>query len=257
MPDMFDPGCCRFLEWDSQFFNLRIGRLTPNRLTPEAMPFILDWCRANRIDCIYFLADPDDSETTRLTARHEFQLVDIRVTLENRWFASAHHSPLPAEKGVRTFRPDDLQALRDMAGRIHQDSRFFFDPHFPRPRSRALFETWIEKSCADAEGKVFIAEFQGKPMGYIACRRVNSQTGQIDLVGVDGPAQGQGLGGRLVKAALSWFSTGHINQAFVVTQGRNLPAQRVYQKCGFVTQSMQLWHHRWFQWPQTEQTSNG
>jgi dTDP-4-amino-4,6-dideoxy-D-galactose acyltransferase len=144
-----------------------------------------------------------------------------------------------------------------MAGRIHQDSRFFFDPHFPRPRSRALFETWIEKSCADAEGKVFIAEFQGKPMGYIACRRVNSQTGQIDLVGVDGPAQGQGLGGRLVKAALSWFSTGHINQAFVVTQGRNLPAQRVYQKCGFVTQSMQLWHHRWFQWPQTEQTSNG
>jgi ribosomal protein S18 acetylase RimI-like enzyme len=33
--------------------------------------------------------------------------------------------------------------------------------------------------------------------------------------------------------------------ATVVTQGRNIASQRLYQKHGFVTQSIQLWYHRW------------
>jgi ribosomal protein S18 acetylase RimI-like enzyme len=31
----------------------------------------------------------------------------------------------------------------------------------------------------------------------------------------------------------------------VVTQGRNVAAQRLYQRAGFVTASTQLWYHRW------------
>jgi hypothetical protein len=31
----------------------------------------------------------------------------------------------------------------------------------------------------------------------------------------------------------------------VVTQARNVPAQRLYQKCGFITRSVELWFHRW------------
>ena len=32
----------------------------------------------------------------------------------------------------------------------------------------------------------------------------------------------------------------------VVTQGRNARAQRLYQRAGFVTESVRLWFHRWF-----------
>ena len=31
----------------------------------------------------------------------------------------------------------------------------------------------------------------------------------------------------------------------VVTQGRNYSAQRLYQRCGFITQSTELWYHKW------------
>jgi RimJ/RimL family protein N-acetyltransferase len=45
---------------------------------------------------------------------------------------------------------------------------------------------------------------------------------------------------------MSWFAGQDIKTVHVVTQGRNTRAQRLYQRCGFVTRSMELWYHRWF-----------
>ncbi len=243
---MHEPGFCQYLEWDSRFFGLKVGRLTLSRLRPDVVPAVLDWCRANQIECLYFLADAEDSETARLAPEQGFRLVDVRVTLENGSFAGAA-APAPANaKGIRPFRASDLPVLRELAGRLHLDSRFFFDAHFPPARSRALFELWLEKSCQAADGKVFVAEWKSKPTGYVACRRVNGQTGRIDLLGVDTPAQGRGVGRGLVMTALGWFAAAGIARASVVTQGRNWRAQRLYQRCGFTTASRQLWYHCWF-----------
>jgi hypothetical protein len=32
----------------------------------------------------------------------------------------------------------------------------------------------------------------------------------------------------------------------VVTQGRNVRAQRIYQQFGMRTRSLELWYHRWW-----------
>jgi dTDP-4-amino-4,6-dideoxy-D-galactose acyltransferase len=244
---MQDEGVCQLLEWDSQFFGRRIGRLAPGRLAPDLMPAIFDWCGANRIAGLYFLADADHCETARLASQHGFSLMDVRVTLEH---SRLHGDLRPAPAGevvIRPFQRDDLPALRSMAGRLHQDSRFFFDPHFPPSRSRAMFEAWIEKSCRDERGAVFVAQFQGQPAGYIACRHADAQTGQIDLLGVDSPAQGRKAGRGLVSSALQWCAARGADRVLVVTQGRNVQAQRLYQRCGFTTASVQLWYHRWFE----------
>ena len=49
-----------------------------------------------------------------------------------------------------------------------------------------------------------------------------------------------------VRRFLSWSRQQHAKRVTVVTQGRNLAAQRLYQGNGFVTASLQLWYHRWF-----------
>ena len=36
-----------------------------------------------------------------------------------------------------------------------------------------------------------------------------------------------------------------IKKIFVVTQGRNYMAQRLYQSAGFKTFSTELWYHKW------------
>jgi ribosomal protein S18 acetylase RimI-like enzyme len=55
-----------------------------------------------------------------------------------------------------------------------------------------------------------------------------------------------GIGTLVVRAAQEYFHRKGVEEVSVVTQGRNIGAQRLYQKCGFLTGSVGYWFHRWF-----------
>jgi dTDP-4-amino-4,6-dideoxy-D-galactose acyltransferase len=244
MPTADTMAVCRYLDWDSEFFGQRIARLTAARLTAGNLPAIDAWCRTEKIDCLYFLADSGDEETIRLAEDHGFRLVDIRVTMAlkmSAWIADAGGA---AGDSIRAFEPADLPVLKEMAGRLHRDSRFFSDSGFPESRSRKLFEKWLENSCLRPTDRVFVAEDAGKAAGYITCHPVSPEAGQIELVAVDVPAQARGLGRALMRAALAWFAAGGMAEVTIVTQGRNVRALRLYERCGFQIRSLQLWYHR-------------
>jgi len=243
---METPEPCEFLPWDSEFFGLRIGRVRASRLEAPGVVKILEWCTANAIQCLYLLADSDHAATVRLAEDNGFRLVDVRVTLE----ANLRKRPAcPGDKGdssIRLSRPADLADLQAIARICHTDSRFYYDGHFSRSSCDALYETWIRRSCEDYADAVLVAESEGRPVGYVSCHLPRSTAqGQIGLVGLAAEARGQGLGQRLVAGALDWFAQQGIEEVSVVTQGRNVAAQRLYQRCGFLTRSIQLWYHRW------------
>lgn len=235
---------CEYLEWDSIFFGRRIARARINRLTEETVVELPFWCELNRIDCIYFLADSSDSKTASLAESSNFHFVDIRVTLNRPVRGDSTFNY--AQSRVRDALEADIPALRSIARSSHRDSRFYYDGNFPRSLCDALYETWIEKSCRGWATKVFVADDEAKAAGYITCHLPAPKTGQIGLVGVGEKAHGKGLGRALVDQALRWFIQQGVENVSVVTQGRNVRAQRLYQRTGFVTRSLELWYHRWF-----------
>lgn len=237
---------CQYLDWDSEFFRRRIARITISRLSQESIERILTWCDSQVIDCIYFLADPDDGGTIRLAEDNGFHFADIRVTLERQLDNVVFTEESRFEGSIRLCVPGDVPTLRTIAGVSHRDSRFYYDSHFPRPLCNALYETWIEKSCHGYANAVLVAELQGRPVGYISCHLLDQTTGGIGLLGVSADGQGKGLGQRLVNESLRWFAGRAMERITVVTQGRNCKAQRSYQRCGFLTRSVQLWYHQWF-----------
>jgi len=70
--------------------------------------------------------------------------------------------------------------------------------------------------------------------------------GRIGLVGAGAEARGRGVARALVLAALSWFRSRGSERVQVTTQGRNIAAQRLYQRCGFLTHSVSLYYHKWY-----------
>lgn len=235
---------CEHLEWDSQFFGCRIARVKGTFLTEADIVNIRFWCEQNRIDCLYFLADPSDAQTSRLAESNNFHLVDVRVTLDRP--VEAKHALGPSQSNIRGALERDIPTLRTIARVSHWDSRFYYDGNFPSSLCDALFEVWIERSCRGWARNVLVAEDGGEPVGYISCHLPTPKTGQIGLVGVGEKAQGKGLGKDLVVEALRWFTKQGVESVSVVTQGRNVRAQRLYQHCGFVTRRVELWFHKWF-----------
>lgn len=236
---------CILLDWDSQFFGRRVASVRDHKLSSGSLGKIEAWCEKQQIDCLYFLTPFEDSETIRLAERAQFTLVDIRLTLV---------SDLPEPVGtlagapvIRTSRQEDIPTLRTIARSSHTSSRFYFDSHFPRHLCDALYEIWIEKSCCGHADVVFVPEVDGQPAGYLSCHLGPSQnTGSIGLVGLAAEARGRDVGTEMVRAAQRWFFERNVKKVTVVTQGRNVAAQRLYQRSGFCTQSVELWYHRWF-----------
>ena len=71
----------QYLNWDSEFFGLRIAKLSKSQLNSATMAETLSWCVQNSIDCLYFLADSNDQATIRLAEDNHFRLVDLRISM--------------------------------------------------------------------------------------------------------------------------------------------------------------------------------
>lgn len=233
------------LAWDSEFFGFRIARIKQTHLSNADISAINAWVTAEKIDCLYFLAESDDAHSVRIAEENHFALVDIRLTLD-----VSLKSDYPALEGaIRSAQAVDLDRIRAISSASYQNSRFYYDAHFPTEKNNQLYVIWVEKLFNHAitnpeNHHIFVAD-QGDVAGFITCEIKNSM-GEIGLFAVDSAYQGGGLGGALITAALAWFAEQGITHAQVVTQGRSIIAQRAYQRAGFKTRQVQLWYHRWF-----------
>ena len=244
---------CELLPWDSEFFGRRIAKVSGHTLDETFAKEIDQWCAQQRVEVLYFLANSQSTTTTQVAENHGFNLVDIRITLERAAQAGSQLAkpPLPAGLTIRPADSKDVPALQNIARQAHTDSRFFNDAHFSRAQAQELFATWIRVECDGAAKKVLVlASAEDRPLGYVTCQaHDDGQAGQISLMAIGEQARGQGLGMSLVMAAVEWLTTQPVQTVSVVTQGRNIAAQRVYQRCGFLIQDLQLWYHKWFPTP--------
>jgi ribosomal protein S18 acetylase RimI-like enzyme len=237
---------CLLLEWDSAFFGFRVAQVAGEILSESTGQALLEWCEAHSLRCLYFLADPNSAQTADVAHRLNFNMVDVRVQLSLK--RGLLDSTTVAGFDLRTARSSDLAALQAIARGAHRDSRFFFDRHFPKARAEELFATWIAADCAGRADRVFILDRKGiGAVAYITCNLTTGlNAGRIGLVGVASEFRGVGLGTALVSGALNWFWSVDARTVFVVTQGRNVAAQRLYQGAGFRTEDVKIWYHRWF-----------
>lgn len=238
---------CVCLPWDSEFFGVRIGRVNETRLRADTAVHVQAWAKENEIDCLYFLAEMDDVETVIHAKRAGFMLHDIRVLLEAKR-SSPRYRPVydGNEITLRDAEPGDVPALRRIASSVHTDTRFYHDPNFANEKCDELYATWIEKCCANEYQTVLVALWNGRPAGYFAYFvDPDSICAHIDLVGVDPAYHGKGIGSVLASHAMDRIDQSRAQTVRVVTQGRNMAAQGLYQRFGFTTVAMHLWYHWW------------
>ncbi len=232
---------CERLEWDSAFFGVPIARIRARRLTEALAERIDAWAAAQRIRCLYFLADVDDMPTVRIAEQHDYRLVNVQVTLEvspNELIRAVPEAQMP---DLRIAVPEDIPALRAIARGSFRGTRFYNDPEFCDARCEELYATWIERSVQGWADCVYVVGPAGAPYGFVTCHR----DGRMGLLGVRADKRGCGYGLALCQAGIDWLVSRRPDSIRLITQGANVQMQRILQRLGASVTGTALWYHRW------------
>jgi GNAT superfamily N-acetyltransferase len=239
---------CGLLEWDSEHFGFPIARVAAATLTAESAEAIDDWCLEHGIRCLYFLADADDPETSRVAAARGYRVIDFRITVR-RPLAGVEDLPAlgPEAMSVREADERDLAYTRELAARSHTRSRFYFDGGFPRERCDALYRAWVERGFRDPARTVRVPVVDGERAGYHVIAPLGpDRESNGELFAVDERHRGKGVALGLMASSLRWLAERGAARHRAVHAARNLGPIRYHERLGFLTDRVEVWHHKWF-----------
>jgi len=234
---------CKVLDWDSAFFGFSVARLTSSHPAEDELLAATQWCHQQGIRCLYWQVAADFKDTVNLASKFGFHYADTRLELvASLALAESSHST-----DARPLAEKDLTAVIDLAQSAFTHSRFIRDPNFGLERGHALFATWVERDIHRENGSfLVIPDAHNSVAGFISCYLDEGGAGIISLAAVHPDSRGVGIGNLLLQSAMNFFQRQGALKVFVVTQGANIAAQRLYIRNHFLPTAVSHWYHRWF-----------
>lgn len=234
------------LQWDSEYFGINIGYISCLRLTPNIERMVKEFTKREKIGLLEYLCNCHDKVSVINAERSGYSFVDMRLTFErylNNNISVKEREGFRVDKGS----PQDIEKLRSIASDIYKDSRYYFDGEFERSKVVDFYINWIEKAILGTfDDYAYVIYKKNDPAGFCTIKEYKKNAVKIGLVGIDKSIQGNGMAGYLLNTSLMKLQENGKKYVEVVTQGRNYEAQRLYQKCGFLTNKTELWYHKWF-----------
>lgn len=162
-----------------------------------------------------------------------FAMVDVNVQLLRPATLAA---PMPVAGRARLAGPEDELAVRDVAGQVFVYDRFHVDPRVDHGAANALKSAWAGNYFNGSRGEwMVVGLHDGAVAGFLQLLAGAEDTVVIDLIGVAGTAQGQGLATAMIAHALTTCALGKAMR--VGSQLANSPALALYQRLGFAISS--------------------
>jgi GNAT superfamily N-acetyltransferase len=238
---------CELLEWDSEHFGFPIARIAGTTLTESSAEAADAWCLDQGVRCLYFVADADEPETGRVAAAHGFRMVDTRIIVRRSYDGLLDLPAGPEEVTTREATEEDLDYARRLAARSHHASRFYFDGGFPEDRCDALYEAWVERAARDPERRLLIPVVDGEPIGYNVAAPIGpDREAYGELVAIDERHRGKGYGRAMLFGGYRHGAEFGARTHKGTLSHRSLVNIRLHEKLGFLTDEINIWHHKWF-----------
>ncbi len=147
---------------------------------------------------------------------------------------------------IRPFDPADLETLQRMT--VDAFDGIAMDQTIEAQFGELGGHDWrwrkarhIEQDCAANPGGVFVAEEDGRIIGYITTvMDREAGKGRIPNFAVDASVRGRGIGRSLIEHALEYFRREGLAFATIETMTHNPIGQHLYPSCGFVEIGRQI-----------------
>ena len=227
----------RSLQWDSDFFGLRIGRA--DILSKEvALSLAERLFELKRDFDLIYVFDPNCVGFAANGAR----LVDEKILYSKQCEPRKQFPEITFFEG--TSPSADLYRLALVSGGY---SRFKLDERLPKGSYERLYTRWIENACPKKGTNKQILTYldtNSIAKGMITID-YQGELGHIGLVAVDTDCQHYGIGGKIMSTLDGYLFNLGVKTLEVPTQKANTDACRWYEKNGFTVQSRTQIYHWW------------
>jgi dTDP-4-amino-4,6-dideoxy-D-galactose acyltransferase len=226
-----------YLNWDSHFFNLKIGKVETNSLSLSLFQSILISKEKENYDLVYLFTEKIEKEADEELKKKQFFPVDNKIV-----FAKKVDQQAAPPENIQSYTGELNASLLDLALLSGHKSRFQKDNRLNH-KFELLYRLWIQKSLTGEMADAVLVTKQGNNIeGFVTVQKKELH-GQIGLIAVAPEAQGKGIGSKLIQAAESWHSQNNLKTCSVVTQLDNSGACRLYEKSGYSKEKIELVFH--------------
>ena len=227
----------RALQWDSDFFGLRIGRADLQTKADAEQLQLQHKELKQQFDLLYVF----DANAVGFAADGA-RLVDEKILYSKPCEPRQQYADVSFYQGATPS--DDLYRLALVSGGY---SRFKLDERLPKGSYERLYNRWIENACPKEGTNKQILLFKDAhdvARGMITIDH-QGELGHIGLVAVDTDVQHQGIGGKIMSTLDGYLFERGIKTLEVPTQKANTDACRWYEKNGFVAKAKTPIYHWW------------
>ncbi|AUI67020.1 dTDP-4-amino-4,6-dideoxy-D-galactose acyltransferase [Glaesserella australis] len=220
--------------WLSHFFCRKIAELTPSCDQ-------LDNLVLTDFDLVQAKLASTEVEKICLLQQQGFQFVEgeIRFVCDLANFSS----------DMTACRPARLDDLAKMEGFSHQFAHTRFrSPWFSAKENQRFYRQWFENAIkGEFDDICLVCETENGDIQGAISVRLSGKIAQVGLIAVAEQWQGQGIGKRLLSAAMRWAKSQQAETLEIATQSSNLKAIRLYQSIGATICGI----YYWFYWQTT------
>ncbi|MDH6308488.1 dTDP-4-amino-4,6-dideoxy-D-galactose acyltransferase [Dysgonomonas sp. PFB1-18] len=232
-----------YLQWDSDFFEKKIGRIYCSSNMPKSeLAELLRCAKEQNYELLYCFGDEHFFVETELLNIYDGSLVDRKVIF------TMHIEGMPDDDlaDIHVFEETALKnEMLELAYLSGGYSRYKTDHHFTDKDFRHFYKTWMQNSINGAiADKVFVAYRDSLIAGMVTVKK-SAMAGTIGLIATNANMHGNGYGRRLVNKVKRYLYEDGIMELDVATQLDNEPACRFYNKCGFKVKSINNIYHFW------------
>jgi len=232
---------------DTDRFGIVVART--NQASQENLPEILEFCNKNQVKLLIARCSTSDVSTIHYMENLGFLLMDTLVYLRKdiRDYSPQDHG---SELTIRTFRPDDLHQVVDVARSSFSgySGHYNVDIQLDPQAATEVYASWADRCCVDPSVAdcVLVAETDNKILGFRAIRINTPQQAEFILAGVAPEARNKGVYRSFVIEGLRWCKEREAEEVLISTLLVNTPVQKTCEKLGFTAHSSFYTFHKWF-----------
>lgn len=233
-------SCCEILEWDSNFFGYRVGKVQIEINGAGDLNKIFKSMHSQECTLAYY------SSKNKLPALLEqLPLLDIVLVDKKTTFIKRVNFNDNLSNASISFYEDAVpdKYLLQLAIQAGKYSRFYTDKKIGAKKGEELYRLWMTNSVNKKIAKeVLVFNELNKPAGFVTVGDKNGR-GDIGIIAVDENFRGKGIGKILMLEAENWFFKNEYKNVQVVTQGDNIAACNLYTNCGYEIESVEFFYH--------------